>query len=693
MHRKRFIRLGLVQMGLSLVGLCIGLGAVSLGVHEMLGSFYRVFFVLTVACFMLGQLLYCTAFLASNMNKQTAEARRRAKLLYVGMSVFSMLATITCAVCSLVGFFRGKEMEYQIVGNRGTGRDFDTFLKELLLPLSSLAATFGRGKVQTLKGENPARWYADIKTMLNIQNKGLTLNVEGVNPANNKAIAEVVNRALCQVTTSLPPLNPSLLPTFLPAQPTPEINPWEMYIKLKNVQARIKSRWTGWRPGKDYKGICVRVEYTHDSYPGQFSAEGHVPTQWRRANVVPLPKTNPPVLSELRPVSLTPILAKVCESFVSAWTLNDIKHKIDKSQFGCVAGKSTTHCLVDIVHHLSKTSDRPSTVSTLIQTDFAKAFDRVDHTLAVSSLLNLGLRPALARWIISFLSDRKQQRDNMWSPPRDCFGTLSFLALINSAAENATSNRWKFVDDLNLIESRQISGNSTIQHDLDELNNWSTVHRMQLHPKKCKVMYLHFSRTVPPLPPLKIDDHPLQEVKVAKLLGLHLQADLRWDAHVDYMVKKGGTRLFLLRKLKTFRLSIEDLLTIYTSYVRPVCEYAVPAWHPGLTQAQRNQLERIQRRAVRTILGKNYTNYADACLLLGLETLERRRDHLCLTFAKKLLQSPDYRHWFPPRRGDISGRTTRSSNQIDRFRTRTERFRNSALPYMVKLLNNSETAM
>ncbi|KAI8517338.1 hypothetical protein Bbelb_059190 [Branchiostoma belcheri] len=236
---------------------------------------------------------------------------------------------------------------------------------------------------------------------------------------------------------------------------------------------------------------------------------------------------------------------------------------------------------------------------------------------------------------------------------------------------------------MNLIESRQISGNSTIQHDLDELNNWSTVHRMQLHPKKCKVMYLHFSRTVPPLPPLKIDDHPLQEVKVAKLLGLHLQADLRWDVHVEHMVKKGGTRLFLLRKLKTFRLSIEDLLTIYTSYVRPVCEYAVPAWHPGLTQAQRNQLERIQRRAVRTILGKNYTNYADACLLLGLVTLERRRDHLCLTFAKKLLQSPDYRHWFPPRRGDISGRTTRSSNQIDCFRTRTERFRNSALPYMI----------
>ncbi|CAH1258207.1 Hypp1975 [Branchiostoma lanceolatum] len=171
-----------------------------------------------------------------------------------------------------------------------------------------------------------------------------------------------------------------------------------------------------------------------------------------------------------------------------------------------------------------------------------------------------------------------------------------------------------------------------------------------------------------------------------------MQADLRWNAHVDHMVKKGGMRLFLLRKLKAFRLPTEDLVTIYTSYVRPVCEFAVPAWHPGLTQAQRNQLEKIQRRALRTILGKSYTHYADACLLLGLETLELRRDHLCLAFARKLLQSHECRHWFPPRRGDISGRKTRSSSKPDSFRTTTERFKKSPMPYMAMLLNNVDSA-
>ncbi|CAH1266854.1 Hypp3594 [Branchiostoma lanceolatum] len=69
MHRKRFVRLGLVQMGLSLVGSCMGLGAVSVGVHQMLGGFYRVFFVLTVASFLLlNHFTYLGSTTSSNLS-------------------------------------------------------------------------------------------------------------------------------------------------------------------------------------------------------------------------------------------------------------------------------------------------------------------------------------------------------------------------------------------------------------------------------------------------------------------------------------------------------------------------------------------------------------------------------------------------------------------------------------------------
>ena len=49
--------------------------------------------------------------------------------------------------------------------------------------------------------------------------------------------------------------------------------------------------------------------------------EGVVPIEWKTANVIPLPKRNPPVSIEkdIRPISLTPIAAKVFESIVMKW--------------------------------------------------------------------------------------------------------------------------------------------------------------------------------------------------------------------------------------------------------------------------------------------------------------------------------------------------------------------------------------
>jgi len=39
----------------------------------------------------------------------------------------------------------------------------------------------------------------------------------------------------------------------------------------------------------------------------------------------------------------------------------------------------------------------------------------------------------------------------------------------------------------------------------------------------------------------------------------------------------------------------------YTTVMRPVLEYACPAWHSSLTAAQAKSLESIQRRAMRVV--------------------------------------------------------------------------------------------
>ena len=52
--------------------------------------------------------------------------------------------------------------------------------------------------------------------------------------------------------------------------------------------------------------------------------QGKMPMIWKKANVVAVPKANPPASTEadLRPISLTPTVSKVLESIVGSWILD-----------------------------------------------------------------------------------------------------------------------------------------------------------------------------------------------------------------------------------------------------------------------------------------------------------------------------------------------------------------------------------
>ena len=89
----------------------------------------------------------------------------------------------------------------------------------------------------------------------------------------------------------------------------------------------------------------------------------------------------------------------------------------------------------------------------------------------------------------------------------------------------------------------------------------------------------------------------------------------------------------MLGRLKRFGVPVEDLVSVYVGYVRPSVEYASPVWHGCIIKQQTHQIERIQKRACHVILGNNYTTHTDALDLMGLQTLEDRRDQLCTNFA------------------------------------------------------------
>ena len=142
---------------------------------------------------------------------------------------------------------------------------------------------------------------------------------------------------------------------------------------------------------------------------------------------------------------------------------------------------------------------------------------------------------------------------------------------------------------------------STLQTEVDRINQWSIANNMNLNVKKTKEFIVSFLKNQPSLQPLMIDNQYLEMVQTTKLLGVYLTSDLKWTKHVTHICSKASKRLYALRLLKRNGVQSRDLQKVYCSFARPILEYACPVWHSSLSILLSDQLEHIQKGALRII--------------------------------------------------------------------------------------------
>ena len=110
----------------------------------------------------------------------------------------------------------------------------------------------------------------------------------------------------------------------------------------------------------------------------------------------------------------------------------------------------------------------------------------------------------------------------------------------------------------------------------------------------------------------------------------------------------------------------------------------------GTVHLQKNEedLERVQKAAVRIIIGKEYTNYEDALIKADLESLKERRENLCKTFAKKSLKSDNIRaNTLFKEKEKPHKMKLRQDEKYEVDFASTRRLQKSSIPYMQRLLN------
>ena len=144
------------------------------------------------------------------------------------------------------------------------------------------------------------------------------------------------------------------------------------------------------------------------------------------------------------------------------------------------------------------------------------------------------------------------------------------------------------------------------------------------------------------------------------------------------------TRIWVLRRMKNIGLEAEHIYDTYIKEIRSVLELAVPVWHSGLTKKLSSDIERVQKIAFRIILGEDYGDYDIACTLLETETLEMRRERLCIKFSRKDIKKET--SLFNVVSNPV--RTRGKNRLVQEYKCNTKRFQNSSLPYLSKLLNS-----
>ena len=104
--------------------------------------------------------------------------------------------------------------------------------------------------------------------------------------------------------------------------------------------------------------------------------------------------------------------------------------------------------------------------------------------------------------------------------------------------------------------------------------------------------------------------------------------------------------------------------------------------------ADRQDIERVQKAAVKVILGKEYQTYEEALCELKLESLNDRREAMALKFAKKSLENSNFSKLFPLREVKHGMKVRKGDKYAVKF-SKTKRHKESAVPYLQNLLNKN----
>ncbi|KAI2654010.1 putative RNA-directed DNA polymerase from transposon BS [Labeo rohita] len=407
-----------------------------------------------------------------------------------------------------------------------------------------------------------------------------------------------------------------------------------------------------------------------------------VPNCLKRSTIIPVPK-KPKItgLNDYRPVALTSVVMKAFEKLVLAYLKDITGPLLDSFQFAYRANRSVDDAVNMALHYILQHLDRTGNYARILFVDFSSAFNTIMPDLLSDKLTQLSVPTSICQWITSFLTDRQQlvrlgkltsrSITTSTGAPQGCvLSPLLFSLYTNDCTSKDPSVKLlKFADDTTVIGLIKDGDESAYRQEVDQLAVWCSLNNLELNTLKTVEMIIDFRRNPPALPQLTIMDSTVATVESFRFLGTNISQDLKWDNHIDSIVKKAQQRLYFLRQLRKFNLPQELLKQFYSAIIESVLCSSITVWFGSATKTDIRRLQRTVRPAER-IIGIPLPN------LHGLYTSRVRKR------AKKITLDPSH-----PAHSLFellpSGRGYRA------LCTKTTRHKNSFFPQAISHLNHT----
>ena len=360
---------------------------------------------------------------------------------------------------------------------------------------------------------------------------------------------------------------------------------------------------------------------------------GVFPEMLKAAVVVPIAKKND---KEFRPISILPIFSKIFEKIIFEQILDYFENNkiLAGVQYGFRVGMGTLDAVVRLLREVLIALEQGE-FAILSSYDLSKAFDCLDRSILLSKLRYYGFDDLSYKLVSSYFEGRTQivrlgrecsdpLTQSYGAAQGSILGPLFFIILMNDLPQFLSGNLAVFYadDSSSVCRSRFLDDAMGEAAEIyKKIETWFRCNGFSLNKRKSTQLLITLR-----------NHNRVMDVSSVNILGVHIDSELTWSTHGDYLAARVGRNVFLLRRL-SFSVDTNILRMVYFAVCHSLMAYCLLIWGHS---AAANRIFALQRRAVRVVAG---AGYRDDCrpifVSLRIMTLPCLYIYQCLKFVKK----------------------------------------------------------